>query len=67
MKTLITSFTSIVIAAILALLTVPNANSMGLRSLVALPLDKYGYVIRFYMCMRQIATAIILLAVLPTA
>ena len=47
MKTLITSFTSIVIAALLALLSVPNANSMGLRSLVALPLDKYGYVIRF--------------------
>lgn len=47
MKTLITSFTSIVIAALLALLTVPNTNSMGLRSLVALPLDKYGYVIRF--------------------
>ena len=47
MKTLITSFTSIVIAALLALLSLPNANSMGLRSLVALPLDKYGYVIRF--------------------
>ena len=47
MKTLITSFTSIVIVALLALLSVPNANSMGLRSLVALPLDKYGYVIRF--------------------
>ena len=47
MKKLKTSLTSIASITLLSLLSVPNANSMGLRSFVALPIDKNGYVIRF--------------------
>ncbi|KGJ99185.1 hypothetical protein [Thalassotalea sp. ND16A] len=35
------------ILALISLLYVQNANGMGMRSLVALPIDKGGYVIRF--------------------
>ena len=43
-KSSLTTTTSIIL---LSLLIVQNTNSMGLRSFVALPIDKHGYVIRF--------------------
>ncbi|GAW94883.1 MULTISPECIES: hypothetical protein [Colwellia] len=47
MKKLTTSLSAIANITLLSLLNVPNAHSMGLRSFVALPLDKHGYVVRF--------------------
>lgn len=47
MKKLKNSLTSVASITLLSLLSVQNANSMGLRSFVALPIDKHGYVIRF--------------------
>ncbi|WP_057830551.1 hypothetical protein [Colwellia sp. TT2012] len=47
MKKLTTSLSAIASITLLSLLNVPNAYSMGLRSFVALPLDKHGYVVRF--------------------
>lgn len=47
MKKLKSSLTTTTSIILLSLLIVQNANSMGLRSFVALPIDKHGYVIRF--------------------
>ncbi|WP_019029994.1 hypothetical protein [Colwellia piezophila] len=41
------SLTAIVTITLLSLLNVQHANTMALRSFVALPIDKYGYIVRF--------------------
>ena len=47
MKTLKNSVKAIVSIALLVLFNVQSINGMPLRSFVALPIDKYGYIVRF--------------------